>query len=366
MRNRVFTVLSTLIVVLFVAVGCDESTAHDLMTASVVSALRASGSYTSTDLTLSQCGPSSSLPVTRCRRLSITGCEGVADTTVMLRISDPASTPQCTDVYLSGGGGGGYYETVFGATALNNLMVPRRSNASCIIVQTSWAGSNGWLTGPGGGRALACRPATMLRAIYETIRTPGTPFCGAGNSGGNAQLTHSLAQYGVEGMLDFAVPSGGPPWGRLDEGCLGYAHKGDDNMPAWAFTCRSLAPNAQTSCILGYPGNTTTIDGMYELGTTACADARFGHATQEWLDRWRSDSVWALDADLDYGATRLHFVYGASDPGVEVPNGMTYYNVITSAKSVQVVPGVQHDVPRYAAGATAIYTAMMNNCQLYH
>ena len=67
---------------------------------------------------------------------------------------------------------------------------------------------------------LACRPATVARWVYDNLRTPDTPFCGAGHSNGASQFAYMLSRYGLADLFSLVLLESGPNWARLDRGCL--------------------------------------------------------------------------------------------------------------------------------------------------
>jgi hypothetical protein len=65
-----------------------------------------------------------------------------------------------------------------------------------------------------------CRPATLLRALYDQINTSGgVAMCAQGHSTGATALAFSLAWYGADNYLDNVVFTSGPPQADIRAGC---------------------------------------------------------------------------------------------------------------------------------------------------
>jgi hypothetical protein len=304
------------------------------------------GHATATDAPGS-CG-TAGLPVSACWRVAISDCDGTDDTSALVKVSEPAGAAVGTIVFGGGGAGTAFYESTFGATGIGDLLAPLRA-AGFRIVQRAWT-APGWMTGTGGARRLACRYATLLAWVHDAVHTGGG-FCASGNSGGAAEVAYALAHYGMGDLLDGAVPSSGPPLGRLDLGCAPASD------PAWPAECRALGnANGCVSCGFVAPAD-SWIDQGYGPDVHACAQ----HDTT-WLTTWRDDSVAAPAAVLAYPRTAVRFVFGGADCSEAVPIGRLYAAAITTAHDVVIVPGAPHELPSTAAGATAVADALLAVC----
>src|SRR5207253_1079817 len=155
-----------------------------------------------------------------CMNLTIT-CPQVADySPVLLKVSTPATSSKGTVLFTTGGAGNDFYQDhfQFGSTAVADVV-----NASFTAVQSAFtAGSTGWLTGPAadGPLPLSCRWATTAQWIHDNVRQPSTAFCATGNSAGAGVIAYALARFGQGSIFDYVVPTGGPPFSRIDEGCI--------------------------------------------------------------------------------------------------------------------------------------------------
>ncbi len=296
----------------------------------------------------------SKVPTTRCLLATVAACPGVADMTAYLKISEPNGNPAGTIVLGGGGGGGGFYEQAFavadaGAVIINTLLA-----AGYRVVQRAWTTQpNGWLTGPGGASRLACRYATLVDGVYQTYHTGGG-YCLHGNSGGAAEVGFALAHYGLGREVDFALPSSGPPFGRVDYGCLGTA------LPAWAALCPMLRSCNGGSCAYTGPPQ-GLIDQTYGQNVSDCQNRNAQNASV-----WYDDSVQSSFAIYDYPQTVVHFLFGAEDCSEAVPLGRVYADAITTAKAFAIVPNAQHDLPNWPSGAQAVVSELTANCQLRH
>lgn len=299
-----------------------------------------------------QCPPNSPIPTSQCLHVVIKSCPGVADFQGELKISEPNGKVMGTVVLGTGGGGGSYYELTFGQPAITNVIQPLLA-AGFRVIQRSWPGQDGWLMGPGGTSRLACRYATLLDAIHTNYQSPNTPLCISGNSGGSSEIGYVMAHYGMERIVDLAVPTSGPPHGRLDYGCLG------SNDQAWLQACNGVKTCGNSCYFVGpAPG---LIDESYGLGTTHCQSK-----DAAWAATFRDDSVWSTFASLDYPRTEMRFIYGGGDCSEAVPLGRVYANAVVSAKTITIVPNVQHALPAETAGAMQVYNDMIAGCKLRH
>ena len=110
------------------------------------------------------------------------------------------------------------------------------------------------------------------------------------------QIGYMLTYYGLEELLDAAVPSGGPPTGRLDLSCLRDDPANEimrlglenDGFPADRVIDRGF----------GYPP-----DGS---GPCARGDTSF-------RDQFREASVASGDGDYSYPRTLVWFLFGEND-----------------------------------------------------
>jgi len=274
-------------------------------------------------------------------RVRVSGCQGVSKPIEAdLKVADRSATvPARGVIALFSGGGGTSWWDAHGASAAQ--AVADLQAAGFTVVQVKWA--SGWLASASGERAgphaLACRPATLIKWLYDTRYVPlglnpGVGICGfcvSGNSGGASQVSYALTFYGLDAILDAVVPTGGPPHAALDSGCLRRSGE---------------------SAYYYSSGQATTIDNSYGFpsGGGPCVN----HDTS-YTDRWINHSVEA--GDVYHPATRVHFI-GNGRMVAEVHGG-DYFNAITSAMKVnQVDSTLPHSVQSDPEGAQMIVAAL--------
>jgi hypothetical protein len=297
--------------------------------------------------------PATPLATDECLEVDITGCAGIANSSVVLKVTNPAGTPLGTVVLGTGGDGRGFYEGVFQPSAGPRLIAPL-VQMGYRVVQRAWLPS-GWSDGPGGAAKLACRPATMYAAIHDRFGAPDQAYCVSGNSGGSVEASFALAHYGLEALFDLAVPTAGPPMGRIDIGCLGATAE-----PGWDTQCADLHVCGPGSAQCEYTGlGVQLIDSMY-----ASMDCMMKDASME--QTWYEDSVVNDLGDYDYPNTEVRFVYGNMDCSEAVPLGRLYYEEISSAKMIAFVSTAPHAVPADSNGADQILMDILQGCVRRH
>jgi hypothetical protein len=286
------------------------------------------------------------LPGTRCRLVEV-ACPGIPALRAQVRITTPASTDPASGTILFGTGGGGesWYERAPAARAMLRAL----AEDGFQVVQRAWLEQ--WESGGAGLAAASCRYATLLTWVADEVGGDGA-VCATGNSGGSAEIAYALSRWDREQVLDLAVPTGGPVMSRVDLGCLG----GDE----WAAECRQLPDG--TSCEpagvqCAYQGsNFEHIDGAY-LPETPCE-----LHDQAFADTLLADSILSPDADLDFGATPVHQLFGERDCSIALPQGVLWYDAVTSQKAQTFVPETGHGTPGTVEGAAAIRRVLAEEC----
>ncbi len=218
-------------------------------------------------------------------------CPSVANMTGILKVNRPAGTSLGTIIFGAGGNGVGYYdrEFAFGATAVSSVL-----SAGFTTAQINFNGfSNGWMTGPGGPRKLACRYATVAQWVYNNIRPSSTePLCATGNSGGSSVIGYALAHYGLSSIFSMVELTSGPPQSRIDYGCI----------------CDQAA--GPTSCGNGplkqcYGVKTAQMSMDQAYASTICSSAVTTHDRTN-AQLFLNDSLNSADATLSYPTTDVH------------------------------------------------------------
>ncbi len=219
------------------------------------------------------------------------------------------------------------------------------------IVQVKWIDS--WLlTSPGidaGIAHLAARPATVIKKVYEDVYLPlekmadakdFTGFCLTGNSGGASQISYALSHYGLDSLIDVAVPTGGPPHATL------------------------------AKSMLQRPGEK---EYWYGEKRRAFIDKGFGYFNgngpgvrfdTSFVDRWTAESVATGGNDYYHPDTRLHFIIGADDRDMYHVSTDYIYRLFEEGNpdiTLEIVPGTPHNILRSEAGKAALTNAILGH-----
>lgn len=277
--------------------------------------------------------PAGGVERTICRTV-VVSCPGLRDLRAQLRITEPApgKAVRGTVVMGSGGNGGAFYAAPAAVQALARDL----AEMGFLVVDRKWDG--GWVTQEGGLKREACRYATLVTWIHDTLHRGGK-FVATGNSGGSAEIGYALTTYGRASILDVAIPTSGPPTARLDYTCAGRPSE------EWSKLCASIVPAGAIECKPGC---------MLGPGNGVCQQVSRQPTAEQLLD----DSVVHPGAVLDYPKTRLYFLFGATDCGEPVPAGLAYATRVTSRKSIEFVPRTPHPLMSTQEGREAIRKAI--------
>jgi hypothetical protein len=281
----------------------------------------------------------------QCYEVDVT-CPGVsAVERATLRVGAPTPPSKGTILFFSGGLGTTAWSD-FGTDAIRVMSELR--TAGYRTVQVLW--NTGWLVGGAtlreGEGKLACRPATVARWVYDNLheRTASTAYCATGQSGGAGQVSFLIAQYGLADILSAVVPTGGPPFGRIDRGCI------RDN-PADSALWYDAAGAGVIDRGFGFsPGG----------GPCSQQDTSFRAAFQE-------ASVGFGDWTYAHPKTMVWFVHGALDDTNGPEQGDAYRDRLIQAQSPlvnrDIVPNTPHQTPSTAVGADKIRDIMVAECK---
>jgi hypothetical protein len=108
----------------------------------------------------------------------------------------------------------------------------------------------------------ACRPATFLNYVYNSIYKPvqqsypSAGMCAQGASGGSGAVAYSLAYYGAGSWLDNVELISGPVFGDIKQGC-------QVGPTAPSVTVCGQNGGSQYGCQLGAGGSTWTLSPEY-------------------------------------------------------------------------------------------------------
>jgi len=215
------------------------------------------------------------------------------------------------------------------------------------VVIVSWQDS--WLeSAPGeevGPARLACRSATAIRWVHDNLyQQLGAPkaakgacgFCLHGNSGGASQVGYALSLYGLGGIVDAAVMSGGPPHAALAKGCL---QEGDFAYAGTAVRHIDLS--------YGFP-----------RGGGPCE-----RQDQSFQANWDRDSLESAGGTYKLTHTRIVFLFVSGDDTSGPAHGKVYLAKLQDAGSPyvssQTITGTEHEIERLPQGRDALEQALL-------
>lgn len=259
--------------------------------------------------------------------------------------AEPTVQTRGVVVLASGGHGTAYWAK----SSTSEALIQDLQNEGFLVVQFRWTKS--WLKSKkaeeAGPARVACRPATVVRWVYDNYYSPlgidpalgECGFCISGNSGGSSQVSYPLSHFGLDSILDAVVPTAGPAHAALSKGCLRVSGE-EDYWFDW--------------------GESANIDGSYgygEGGPCAVNDAT-------WTSRWDEDSLDALDRDQYHASTRVHVIFGDDDYKRTVSwfHATDYIDRLIGAGSPYVtleIVRAGHTIHDYPDGAAAIKAALL-------
>ena len=310
------------------------------------------------------------LTTATCYQLNVS-CPGTADFSAYLKVNPPTGTPLGTVLFGTGTGGATLYDfdPLFSESGTNGGLAVVQSvlNAGFTAVQVSFgspfntATPNGWLTGPGGVRRLACRYATVAQWIYQNIHNSNTtaPMCATGNSGGSGAIAYALTDYGLGSgqnpVLSMVEETSGPPMSRLDQACVPAS-----SCTQQQFTCNPGDPvQSLTACYTN--SDSQIIDPAYPQ--PLCTNAING--TQPPAGLFLSDSILGGPSPQTFPKTRVNQVFGGQDTSAAVEQGLIWFNALSGTTKAQAcVSDAPHPIPAVQDGALAIATDIQNLCRL--
>jgi trimeric autotransporter adhesin len=296
--------------------------------------------------------PAGGLTGATCYAVTVS-CPEISDFTGYVKVNYPTGTRAGTVVFTTGGNGNYLYDSNFtyGITLLNTVL-----QGGYTVAQITWGHPfsnlpDGWQTGPGGIRAVACRYATLAQWIYTNIHQASTaaPFCATGNSAGAEVIGQALTHYGLGSIFAMVEPTSGPPFARQD----------------WACDC--LQPNVVDACgvskgyCVGLADAEDFIDPAYS--TPVCSEEVAMHSTTNDA-AFLQDSVMSPDAVLSYPNTFVKFLFGGRDSSNAPTQGQTWESAILSSKANSCVADADHEIPDALDGAQQIASDILTFCKL--
>ena len=314
-----------------------------------------------------------------CYRALISGCpevNGEFAAGVKINEAPNPSALKGTVFFTTGGGGLAFYD--YDADFLGDSRCSG-SNCGLMVVQSINAANyrtvqfdftdpegliqepSGWLTGPAtdGPRALACRYATLVHAVWSQILSSDTthPVCATGNSGGGALVAYAITQYGMGNtsgpgpIFTLAEPTSGPPYARIDQGCAGSA------APVMSVSCPS---GTQLSEDYGLPTAEDFVDPAY---STAVCSTDINSNGKSAYRNFHHDSVLSDDFANPSYKTVVRSLFGSDDLSSAVPLGLKWYNAVRSSKSAACISGAPHELPSNFTAASTIVSDVTSLCK---
>jgi len=300
-----------------------------------------------------------------CYQVNIS-CPGVADFSAYVKVNQPAGSPIGTVILSTGKGGSDLYDdsadfiaadgTNGGLAVVNGLLT-----AGFTTAQVSFGAPfntnepNGWLTGPGGVRRLACRYATLAQWIQSNVHASASiPLCATGNSGGAGAIGYALTEYGLDSTLAMVESTSGPPMSRLDQACVQPSA-----CQSSAFTCN---PGDQPENIHMCYSNSESqiIDSAY--AQPICTNALNGTAPPDGL--LLSDSILGGPVRT-FSHSYVNVVVGGQDTSSAVNQALTWESALSgTSKNQGCVTDAPHALPSVQDGALRIVSDLQNLCRL--
>jgi hypothetical protein len=207
-----------------------------------------------------------------------------------------------------------------------------------------WGGASNQLEGDA---KLACRPATVLRWVYDNLHPDaGTPFCAEGHSDGASQVGYPITQYGLADLFSLVLFESGPNFVRIDYGCIE-----DTSDPGHqALYYNTPTGRGLINWSLGLPQN-----------TGACVDQDVA-----FLPYFEEASLAYAMWQYSYPHTMAAFVFGEDDLGTTAAHGLYYYNKVADAGSplvsMAVVANTGHFVADTQQGMNTILETLFDEC----
>jgi len=358
----------TAVLLLIVATGCGGGAMSSGTTPPVTppssGALALGSVTTATPVSCaSENGADKGVPNGTCFDITV-ACPDVADEALGIKVNFPSGTSKGTVLFTTGGGGGpDWYDQQFtyGTTAIQMLQSAGFTTAQLNFWETPTGFPQGgtfagWLTGPGGPLHLACRWATVAKYLHDTatVTPANSAFCATGNSGGAGAAAYAVAHFGEDSMFDMLEETSGPPYTRIDKGCL-------CNSPAVQTPCVS-APIAE--CFAG--DAQMFIDPAYNPLGNECSSAETTHTSPD-TQTFLNDSIMGSSPVLSYPNTYVHFLFGGQDTTTGVALAQEWLTQITAKNgpgtgAYACVADAPHMLPNVLDGATTIANDIIANC----
>jgi hypothetical protein len=312
-----------------------------------------------------------------CYQLNVS-CPGVADwPNTYLKVNQPSGTALGTVILGTGSGGNYAYDvdpdflesdgiTNGGLTVVDGILNASVPNAGYTTVQVAFSPldnaaefPDGWLTGPGGVRRLACRYATVAQWVYANIQdsNASVPMCATGNSGGAGAIAYALTDYAENNILSMVETTSGPPMTRLDLACVPSSQ--GTTMP---FICNP-GDQSQTLPLYYSLSDAAIIDPAYPAGEGFCSNAINQTGTQAPTGLFLSDMILGGPQPPKVSPTYVNIVLGGLDTTAAVQQAQKWGQALGLTQRI-CVEDAPHAVPSVPDGAAQIVSDIQNLCKL--
>lgn len=272
-------------------------------------------------------GAASGCRFEECRQVTV-ACPDIDPIDATVGVEPARSEQRGVVLMFSGGKGAAFWSS---GARIPDLVGPW-TEAGFDVVEIAWAG-DGWGASPPGEAvgfaALACRPATFTKWVYDNEFAPlgldGGPtgvcgFCVGGNSGGASQAAYGLTHYGLDALVDAMVVTAGPPHSLIAQGCSGRPEDAEF----------SYRPDGQKLMDIAYGGTPGPCAASEDPGL------------------WEQDGVATGGSDYEFPTTRIVIVLGREDRSGATTQAQVLAERMRSGGTptveVHVLPGEGHKV----------------------
>lgn len=280
-----------------------------------------------------------------------------------LRVGEPEGDERRGTLFLASGWVGNYFwggeeelAPIEAAWADPNIITPQKAiqrfrEEGYRTVEILWETT--WFQAEEGHQEgmvnLACRPATVIRWVYDNLhgKDEGLPYCLSGHSNGASQVAYALADYDLDSIVNGVVFESGPNWSTIDNLCLHI-----DQTNAGVFGDYYTRSDLDWSY------------GFSHAGAGMCAQRNI-----QYFHRFRSDSLaYGESAEFDYPGVRIVFLIGSEDTSPTVYQALHYYRFLAGHDNPQIeqitVEGAEHWLLKTPKGAHSVVEAIEKVCTL--
>lgn len=282
---------------------------------------------------------------------------------------DPGATPIGTIAFLEGGSG----KDATGSADYGEKYIENGFRVVQIAWDSAWEVTN--TTTSTSIKTAACRPATFLNYVFQSLHRDGG-MCAQGDSAGSGAVAYALAWYGAANFLDQVELLSGPVFGDIEKGCMVPNAPVSIVCPVGQFGCNG-APWPDSPAYLG--GDISAIDRW--SGDSTCNGGKPTSPTSNL--RWKAMSI--VDGTSDPSFSYPHTAMAGwlcsnvdTQQNNSAAQGEFFYEQFTNSKQTAGysltridhctgTEGVGHGVtPQGETGLTAISQNMIAGCVKRH